>query len=85
MDAYPHEAQLAIISFLTAVGIAGPLALLGPPKFLAASRWVVAFIVRRKLATLAVGGLVGGGSALGVGALGQLASTGLGFPAIPTP
>jgi len=77
MDAYPHEAQLIIVSVLTAVGIAGPLALLGPPNFFAASRWVAAFVIRRRLTTLTIGSLIGGGSYLGSSAFGQLAGAGI--------
>ncbi|WP_417487074.1 hypothetical protein [Maricaulis sp.] len=77
MDAYPPEAQLIIVSFLTAVGIAGPLALLGPPNFFAAARWVAALVVRRRLTTLTIGSLIGGSGFLGSSAFGQLAGTGI--------
>ena len=83
MDAYPHEAQLIIVSVLTAVGIAGPLALLGPSNVLAVSRWVAAFFFRRKLASLAFWSLIGGGSFLGTGALDQLVATNFPFASAP--
>lgn len=77
MNAYPHEAQLIIVSVLTAIGVAGPLALLGPPNFFVASRWMATFFFRRKLTSLAICSLIGGGSFLGAGALDQLVATGV--------
>ncbi|WP_291843616.1 hypothetical protein [Maricaulis sp.] len=71
MDTLPHEAQLALISFLIALGIGGPIALIGAGNAFALARWAGAFAFRRRMATGFLVSLLGGAGLLGSGLLGS--------------
>ena len=51
MDTLPHEAQLALTSFIAALLVGGPIALIGAGNAIAIARWTGTFMLRRRLAT----------------------------------
>ncbi len=65
MDTLPHEAQLALTSFITALLIGGPIALVGAGNAVTITRWSGAFIMRRRMASSALLGLAGGAGLFG--------------------
>ena len=65
MDTLPHEAQLALTSFLIALAVGGPVTLVGTTRTLTAVRWIGAFLVRRRLTTGVLASLVGGAGFFG--------------------
>ncbi|MFY0639253.1 hypothetical protein [Maricaulis maris] len=71
MDTLPQEAQLAVTSFIAAMLIGGPVALVGAGNAFAIARWTGAFMLRRRLASSALLGLVGGAGVFGSGLFGN--------------
>jgi len=69
MDALPHEAQLALISFLIALGVGTPVTLIGAGNTVAVARWIGTFMLRRRLTTGLAASLLGGAGLFGSGLL----------------
>ncbi|OLF75353.1 hypothetical protein AWH62_05895 [Maricaulis sp. W15] len=65
MDTLPHEAQLALTSFLIALAIGGPVALIGAGNTIIAVRWVGTFMVRRRFTTGVLVSLLGSAGLFG--------------------
>lgn len=65
MDTLPHEAQLALTSFIAALLVGGPIALIGAGNAIAIARWTGTFMLRRRLATSILFGLVGSAGLFG--------------------
>ncbi|RKQ96641.1 hypothetical protein [Maricaulis maris] len=70
MDTLPHEAQLALTSFLIALAIGGPVALIGAGNTIIAARWIGTFVVRRRVTTGILVSLLGGAGLFGPRLLG---------------
>lgn len=69
MNELPHEAQLALISFLAALFVGGPVALLGASNVFAAVRIAGLFALRHRFATGLGISLLGGAGLFGAGLL----------------
>ena len=65
METLPHEAQLALTSFLAALAIGGPVAVLGTDKAVSLAGLVARFVIRRRLLTSLLISLVGGAAGRG--------------------
>lgn len=70
MNALPHEAQLALISFAAALLVGGPVALFGASNLLSAVRIAGVFALRRRFAAGLGVSLLGGAGLFGSGLLG---------------
>lgn len=71
METLPHEAQLALTSFLAALAVGGPVAVMGTDKAVSLAGLVARFVIRRRLLTSLGIGLVGGAGMIGSGLMGQ--------------
>jgi hypothetical protein len=67
MTGLPHEAQLALISFLAALFLGGPVALFGASNLISAVRLAGAIALRHRFATGLGASLLGGAGFFGTG------------------
>mgnify|MGYP003126019804 CR=1 FL=1 len=70
MDGFTPETQLALVSFLIAMGIGGPVALFGAGNVFQAGRIVGGFALRHRMVTGLGLSLAGGAGLMGSGLLG---------------
>ena len=65
MSALPQEVQLALVSFLTALLVGGPVALIGASNIAGLARMAGAFFLQRRLMSGLIFSVLGGMGVLG--------------------